>query len=100
MRNVEYNVELAVMQFRFFLELFTLFQITLVALMIAYVSAKPQLYSPLVTAPVANGALISRTFHGNTSPYVAALPYTAPSAPIVAVASPYFAAYSQSVLLR
>lgn len=79
--------------------------------MVAYVSAKPQLYSQLVATPVTSGALISQTFHGNTSPYVATLPYTATaytaaSAPLVAAASPYFAAtpyaaaYSPSVLLR
>lgn len=92
-------------------------QITLAILIVAYVSAKPQLIAPLaynapvVTAPVANGALISREFHGNTSPYVAAVPYTAAaytvaSAPYIAAASPYFAAspyaaaYSPSVFLR
>lgn len=98
--------------------IFIAFQITLVFLIVAYASAKPQLYAslaynaPLVTAPVATSALISREFHGNTSPYIAAVPYTAAaytaSAPYVAAASPYFAAspyaaaysYSPSVFLR
>lgn len=96
---------------------FPVFQITLVVLIAAYVTAKPQYISPLaysaplVAAPVASGALISREFHGNTSPYFATVPYTAAaytdaSLPYVAAASPYIAAspyaaaYSQSVLLR
>lgn len=85
------------------------FQIALVFFIFAYASAKPQLITPLAystaieTAPFASGALISREFHGNTSPYVATLPYTAAAytaaLPYIA-SSPYSAAYSPSVYLR
>lgn len=75
-------------------------QIAIVVLaLFAMVSAKPNFiasplaysaYSaPLVAAPaLATSAVVSREFHGNTSPYVAALPYSAYSA------YPYASAYS------
>lgn len=64
-----------------------------------YAKPQPQLVAPLaysaysapfVAAPVASSAVVSREFHGNTSPYVAAAyPYVA--SPYIA-ASPYTAA--------
>lgn len=64
------------------------FQFTIVMFaLVAIAAAKPQWLtygaynSPLVASPaLASGAVVSREFHGNTSPYVAALPYSAYSA--------------------
>lgn len=46
--------------------------------MFAMAAAKPQWYSPYAyNSPlVASGAVVSREFHGNTAPYVAAYPYS------------------------
>lgn len=63
---------------------------------IAVACAKPQIYTPIAySAPIvaaapltASSAVVSREFHGNTAPYVAAYPY---------FASPY--AYTAPVLL-
>lgn len=63
---------------------------------VACVIARPQILapvaysSPLVSAPLAvvgsSSAVVERTYHGNTSPYIAApvAAYSAYSAPIVA----------------
>lgn len=85
-------------------------QIVLVAMILVAVSAKPQVIAPvaynapLVAPALATSAVVSREFHGNNGPFVAAYssPYVAAS-PYVAspyLASPYAAAYSAPLLLR
>lgn len=79
-------------------------------MVIAYTCAKPQFVAPFAysaySAPlVSSSAVVSREFHGNTSPYVAAAyPYAAGSyvaSPYTAAyASPYAAAYTSPVLFR
>lgn len=57
--------------------------------------AKPQLIAPVAysaplvaAAPYATSAVVSREFHGNTGPFVAAVPFAAAySAPIVAASA-------------
>ncbi|XP_055303736.1 uncharacterized protein LOC129569171 [Sitodiplosis mosellana] len=79
--------------------------IAFVFMVVACVCAKPKpdviAYSaPVVAAPFASSAVVSREFHGNTAPYVAAYSYpyaTAYAAPYVA-AAPY-SAYASTVLL-
>ena len=111
-KEKEDESEVAVVSNRTNFELIS--QIAFVCLIVACVSAKPQFiaapgvapvaYSaPFVAAPAAayaTSAVVSREYHGNSLPYVAAA-YSAPfvAAP-AAYASPFAAAYSAPIYGR
>lgn len=66
----------------------------------AFAKPAPQFVAPfasyVATAPLASSAVVSREFHGNTAPVLAAYTY---SSPYVVSPAAYSAAYAAPVLI-
>lgn len=79
-----------------------MFKIALVFMLFACVYGKPapEFITPfgsyVATAPLASSAIVSREYHGNTAPLLAAYAY---SSPYVVSPAAYTAAYTAPVLL-